>query len=1017
MADPLSIAGLATGVISLGLQLFEAVNDYLDAVKARSREIESSRQQAENMRKLLGTIRDLLPTLQTEYPTSAAMIQHYVKPCETEIHGLNNFLLGLRGTCPGTGQSSIRSKVEEQRKKLSYPFNRTHIKQLESRLEKVNSSLQMALQLAGLHVSINTSQNIRRLYDLVAGASNRTPTDVIGPLQRQFVHTRSELRNSNSSDAVLKLASKPSYLRASLGELENTQRVERSRPSNQVPCICRPSRRTTRQKNRVSALSFSLESSSLTHHLPDCPFSQITKNQHIKSFTVEFNNLKWLLQKAVGLSFALKHGAGGFSIGPIFTYYPAVDEKIAPAFQIIALLRHIILATKRLTRIRDLISVSNYENSIESYTRVINHGFDEIVSLYRHGKASPRDINSNGGSLMNSVVESIDMWYRREVNNVERACLPGIKKLIASGVPATVHDVQGQTPAGTILFSISHSDFFSELASLFLSAGPDSPLTVSPDAASSRRLFSDCLNYYCMDLRIAEAANCGPLSLAAIAGDEHTISNLLDRYPSTCREVNDFGQTPIHLAVLHPTCLRLIVQKTERSVLDRRDKMLERALDYAATLGCDESINILIEYKCAIDTGCLQSAQGSNIGVLVSALRNRRDRLKALAVRHLSELEIRRLNLENESTLDRGAKEVEQILYERGITIPEELMISNSGLFTCPSVFHVDAKSRRLFDTVWEHKFRDIDSLDARGKPPLLVEPLNNFEVAACYNRYKWLIEHGADLWTPFPARTPIGRIKDLVTPAHFLFATIGKWWEADLSCDETPDIEVIRFLTKELLSVYASDGCSCHCNAGGCTPLAMFLRFLTRKSRWGPPQMLTRRFDNPQTLASPLVKFIREAQPNFTMEQHLAVVRYMTHEALDITHTCCRFSITHLYRSRHLPPEEVEEINSEQTYLLELLESLVIEFEQIARGDRDGMPLGLCDPEEFWKRNWVDRMDSVLKELDGDNIENKERSEAIAIGVDWDTPSTASNEVESEIEETPEYFLDRLEEIMKEYR
>ncbi len=148
MADPLSVAGLATGVVSLGLQLFEAVKDYLDAVKARSKEIDSTRRQADNMRKLLETIRDLLPRLQTDHPTSATMIQHYVKPCEAELRGLNDLLLGL--CCTNTARSSIRSKLEEQRKKLSYPFNRAHIGQLESRLEKVNCALQMALQLAGL---------------------------------------------------------------------------------------------------------------------------------------------------------------------------------------------------------------------------------------------------------------------------------------------------------------------------------------------------------------------------------------------------------------------------------------------------------------------------------------------------------------------------------------------------------------------------------------------------------------------------------------------------------------------------------------------------------------------------------------------------------------------------------------------------------------------------------------------------------------------------------------------------
>lgn len=96
-------------------------------------------------------------------------------------------------------------------------------------------------------------------------------------------------------------------------------------------------------------------------------------------------------------------------------------------------------------------------------------------------------------------------------------------------------------------------------------------------------------------------ANCGPLNLAVMAGDEHAVSNLLDRYPAICREVNLFGQTPIHLAVLHPTCLRLIVEESEQSILDHRDIDDTRALDYTAKLGCEESVVILMEQQCSID--------------------------------------------------------------------------------------------------------------------------------------------------------------------------------------------------------------------------------------------------------------------------------------------------------------------------------------------------------------------------------------------------------------------------------
>lgn len=56
MADPISVAGLVTGVISLGLQVAGGLSNYLDAVKGRSEELHSVKQQATNMKDQLLTI-------------------------------------------------------------------------------------------------------------------------------------------------------------------------------------------------------------------------------------------------------------------------------------------------------------------------------------------------------------------------------------------------------------------------------------------------------------------------------------------------------------------------------------------------------------------------------------------------------------------------------------------------------------------------------------------------------------------------------------------------------------------------------------------------------------------------------------------------------------------------------------------------------------------------------------------------------------------------------------------------
>ncbi|KAI3321680.1 hypothetical protein HD806DRAFT_503159 [Xylariaceae sp. AK1471] len=123
MADPLSIAGLATGVISLGLQAAGGLVDYLDAVKARPEELSSAKQQATNMDDLLLTIQDLLPQVVSGWPASATTIERHVKSCNTELSALYALLFEL--SQPSTSSSSIRLRLAEQKKKLTYPFNRS----------------------------------------------------------------------------------------------------------------------------------------------------------------------------------------------------------------------------------------------------------------------------------------------------------------------------------------------------------------------------------------------------------------------------------------------------------------------------------------------------------------------------------------------------------------------------------------------------------------------------------------------------------------------------------------------------------------------------------------------------------------------------------------------------------------------------------------------------------------------------------------------------------------------------
>lgn len=139
------LTGLAVGVVSLGLQVASGLSDYVDSVKGRKEELESTKKQSDTMKDSLLTIQEFLPQLKNSSPKSASMIERQVNACNSELSALHALLSEL---CqPSSSSSSIRSKLSEQKKRMVYPFNRSHLVRLEDRLTKVNSALQTALSI------------------------------------------------------------------------------------------------------------------------------------------------------------------------------------------------------------------------------------------------------------------------------------------------------------------------------------------------------------------------------------------------------------------------------------------------------------------------------------------------------------------------------------------------------------------------------------------------------------------------------------------------------------------------------------------------------------------------------------------------------------------------------------------------------------------------------------------------------------------------------------------------------
>ncbi|KAK7990075.1 hypothetical protein PG989_010390 [Apiospora arundinis] len=152
MADPLSIAASAAGLVSLGLTVTGGVAKYADALKCRTEDLASVRQRNQSLRTTIRFIDGVKSQLQSQLshqqsPTSLTAVDDSIKACKAELVKLESLMVELSG-CSST--TSWRSKLKNTGKKLTYAFDRSKVDQLATRLDHTIQVLQLALDGLGL---------------------------------------------------------------------------------------------------------------------------------------------------------------------------------------------------------------------------------------------------------------------------------------------------------------------------------------------------------------------------------------------------------------------------------------------------------------------------------------------------------------------------------------------------------------------------------------------------------------------------------------------------------------------------------------------------------------------------------------------------------------------------------------------------------------------------------------------------------------------------------------------------
>jgi hypothetical protein len=159
--DPVSIGGAVVGVFSLGMQITKWAATYVDSLQCQQQDVASARNQLQSMTGLLQFIQATTPTTlihsenepadDAEHQALWTCIQNFNR----EIRLLEALLVELTGNDKREyGAKSLRRSLRDQKKRLTYPYQRDKLVKLEESVGRANGALQTALAITNVLVTL-----------------------------------------------------------------------------------------------------------------------------------------------------------------------------------------------------------------------------------------------------------------------------------------------------------------------------------------------------------------------------------------------------------------------------------------------------------------------------------------------------------------------------------------------------------------------------------------------------------------------------------------------------------------------------------------------------------------------------------------------------------------------------------------------------------------------------------------------------------------------------------------------
>lgn len=439
---------------------------------------------------------------------------------------------------------------------------------------------------------------------------------------------------------------------------------------------------------------------------------------------------------------------------------------------------------------------------------------------------------------------------------------------------------------------------------------------------------------------------------------ESDLLNVIRTHRHLINEPGVFGLRPLHLAIGWSSgIITLLNHEAEVNVFDDQNF---RPIDHAIWRACLTSVSLLEEtnfptfgLQRALFTG--KQAKGTSIlDYLISVEVNRRRNLRALVTNHLPQSRILSF-LGKDRLLDAHAIDAVSALRQYTISIPASLSFEKSSR----TLYHLDSLQRHVAESFWKAGFRDINEPDCFGNTPLM-----KWNPPFCGNDYleliDWFEEKGSKIDETVQhihSRAFFSRNHHLaLCPCLISGHTVLHWIANRVNMD------VLRWplwsdrsleMFQRIIMNEKQDACKCACSLTGCRGISIIFKPWTRNARgFGTflPRLMIKEWPS---------KFLLLCLTENTISEEIIhdVIRLLTFDTLGLTHTCCRPKDED---PMDLIPfedrDEIQEIHDEEQEDLQLLEDLILEFDEYRRKSS-------CCVRDFFCTYWRSRMIEVLSE------------------------------------------------------